>query len=151
MTLGCPQHECLTAVTVENSEDGKSVEALTGKNSEDGDRVEEVSVRGRKRPGCEGDLSLGDSQNSGSQDSEENWCDQVRIASMGRENHRKVNTEQCGLLKKLLPGDEVFADHGFTVQESVGLNCAKLEIPPFTRASRSFHQLKLTRPGSSLG
>ena len=90
MTLGCQQHECLTAVTVENSEDGESVEALTGKNSEDGDRVEEVSVRGRKRPGCEGDLSLGDSQNSGSQDSEENWCDHVRIASMGRENHRQV-------------------------------------------------------------
>ena len=35
--------------------------------------------------------------------------------------------------KKLLPGDEVFADHGFAVQESVGLNCAWLEIPPFTR------------------
>ena len=78
-------------MTVENSEDGESVEALTGKNSEDGDRVEEVSVRGRKRPGCEGDLSLGDSQNSGSQHSEaENWCDHVRIASMGRENHRQV-------------------------------------------------------------
>ena len=27
----------------------------------------------------------------------------------------------------------MLADHDFTVQESVGLNCAKLEIPPFTR------------------
>ena len=45
----------------------------------------------------------------------------------------KFITEQCGLLKKLLPGDEVFADHGFTVQKSVGLNCPKLEIPQFTR------------------
>ena len=59
-------------MTVENSEDGESVEAVTGKKSEDGDRVEEVSVRGRKRPGCEGELSVGDSQNSGTKDSEEN-------------------------------------------------------------------------------
>ena len=27
----------------------------------------------------------------------------------------------------------MLADHGFTVQGSVGLNCAKLEILPFTR------------------
>ena len=64
----------MTAATDENSEDGESVEAVMGKHSEDGDRVEDVGVRGRKRPGCEGELSVGDSQNSGSKDYEENCC-----------------------------------------------------------------------------
>ena len=59
----------------------------------------------------------------------------------------KFITEQCGLLQKLLPGDEVFADHGFTVQESVGLNCAKLEIPPFTRGKPQLSPVEVDKAG----
>lgn len=44
----------------------------------------------------------------------------------------KFLTENCGFLEKLLPGDMVMADCGFTISESVGLKQAKLEIPAFT-------------------
>ena len=37
-------------------------------------------------------------------------------------------TENCGLLKNLLPGNILFADRDFTVQESVGLYFAELKI-----------------------
>ena len=39
----------------------------------------------------------------------------------------------------------MFADHGFTVQESVGLNCAKLEIPPFTRGKQQLSQVEVDK------
>ncbi len=42
-------------------------------------------------------------------------------------------TDNCGILKLLKPGDLVRADKGFTIEESVGLYQAKLEIPAFTR------------------
>ena len=42
-------------------------------------------------------------------------------------------TENCGFLNKLLPGDIVMADRGFTITESVGLQQAKLLIPAFTK------------------
>ena len=41
-------------------------------------------------------------------------------------------TENCDLLKHLLPGDLLLADRRFTVQESVGLYCAELKISEFT-------------------
>jgi len=40
-------------------------------------------------------------------------------------------TENCGLLKKLLPGDMILADRGFTIQDSARLYCAEVHIPPF--------------------
>ena len=49
-------------------------------------------------------------------------------------------TENCGLLKNLLPGDLVLADRGFTGHESVGLNCAQLKIPEFTRGKSQLEQ-----------
>ena len=49
-------------------------------------------------------------------------------------------TENCGLLKHLLPGDLVLGDRGFTVQESVGLCCAELKIPEFTRGKSQLEQ-----------
>ena len=45
----------------------------------------------------------------------------------------KFLTENCGFLDKLLPGDMVMADRGFTINESVGLKQAKLFIQAFTK------------------
>ena len=42
-------------------------------------------------------------------------------------------TESCGFLQNLLPGDLVLADRGFTVQDSVGVYCAEVKVPAFTR------------------
>lgn len=42
-------------------------------------------------------------------------------------------TENSGLLKKLIPGDVILADRGFDIQESVGLYCATIKIPAFTK------------------
>ena len=42
-------------------------------------------------------------------------------------------TENCGFLDKLLPGDIVLADRGFNIRESVGMMCAEVKIPAFTR------------------
>ena len=42
-------------------------------------------------------------------------------------------TENCGILEKLLPGDMILADRGFTIQEAAGLFCAEVKIPPFTK------------------
>ena len=45
----------------------------------------------------------------------------------------KFLTENCGILKNLLPGDLVLADRGFTIQEEVWYYGAKLHIPAFTK------------------
>ena len=45
----------------------------------------------------------------------------------------KFLTDNCGILKKLLPGDLVMADRGFTIQESLMFHRAELAIPAFTR------------------
>lgn len=42
-------------------------------------------------------------------------------------------TENSGLLQKLLPGDLVLADQRFHISDSVGLMCAQVKIPVFTR------------------
>ncbi|XP_051949327.1 uncharacterized protein LOC127620219 isoform X3 [Xyrauchen texanus] len=51
---------------------------------------------------------------------------------------KKQNTENCGFLQKLSPGDLVLADRGFDIKESVALVGATLKIPAFTRGH---HQL----------
>ena len=45
----------------------------------------------------------------------------------------KYLTENCGILKHLIPGDLVLADRGFTIHESVWYHQAQLNIPAFTR------------------
>ena len=49
-------------------------------------------------------------------------------------------TENCCLLKYLLPGDLVPADCGFKVHESVGLYCAELKILEFTCGKSQLEQ-----------
>ena len=44
----------------------------------------------------------------------------------------KYLTENCGIFKKLLPGDVVLADRGFDISESVGMMQASLQMPAFT-------------------
>ena len=48
----------------------------------------------------------------------------------------KVLTENCGILKNLLPGDEILADRGFNIEDSVGYYGASLKMPPFTRGKK---------------
>lgn len=50
----------------------------------------------------------------------------------GRVSDKHI-TDNCGILDKLLPGDLVLADRGFDIQDSVGLMCAKVKIPAFTK------------------
>ena len=50
----------------------------------------------------------------------------------GRTSDKHV-TENCGFLDNLLPGDIVLADRGFDIDEMVGMMCAEVKIPTFTR------------------
>lgn len=45
----------------------------------------------------------------------------------------KFLTENCGIIDKLLHGDLVLADRGFTIQELLMFKHAQLAIPAFTR------------------
>lgn len=50
----------------------------------------------------------------------------------GRDSDKHI-TENCGLLNKLLPGDIVLADRGFDIKDSVGMMCAEVKVPAFTK------------------
>ncbi|XP_038064513.1 uncharacterized protein LOC119734943 [Patiria miniata] len=50
----------------------------------------------------------------------------------GRASDKHI-TENCGILYKLQPGDEVLADRGFNIHDSVGVYGATLKIPAFTK------------------
>ena len=52
-------------------------------------------------------------------------------------------TEHSGLLQNLLPGDVILADRGFTIQESVGMLCAEVKIPPFTKGKKQLSKLEV--------
>ena len=58
----------------------------------------------------------------------------------GRVSDRHL-TENCGILELLLPGDQVLADRGFNIQEAVGLYCAEVKIPPFTRGKKQLDKI----------
>ena len=45
-------------------------------------------------------------------------------------------TENSGLLRNLLPGDLILADRGFTIEQMVGLYCAEVKIPSFTKGNK---------------
>ena len=59
----------------------------------------------------------------------------------------KFITDHCTLLDKLLPGDLVLADRGFDIETSVGLMCAEVKIPAFTkcRCQLSPREVETTR------
>ena len=52
-------------------------------------------------------------------------------------------TDNCGILKKLLPGDIILADQGFNNEESVGLIQARLHISAFTKGKAQLSALEL--------
>jgi len=52
-------------------------------------------------------------------------------------------TEHCDLLEKLLPGDLILADRGFNIQDSAGLYCAEVKLPPFTRGKKQLSKAEI--------
>ena len=59
----------------------------------------------------------------------------------------KFITKHSGLLDLYSPGDLVPADIGFTIEDSVGLYCAKVCIPPFTKGRKQLtrHEVDWSR------
>lgn len=44
--------------------------------------------------------------------------------------------ENCGFLFKLLPGDMILADRGFTIEDAARSYCAEVKMPPFTKGKK---------------
>ena len=42
-----------------------------------------------------------------------------------------------------IPGDQILADRGFNIQESVGLHCAEIKIPAFTRGRKQLSPVEV--------
>lgn len=57
----------------------------------------------------------------------------------------KFLTENCGILEKLISGDTVMADRGFTISESVGLKQGELVIPAFTKGKAQLDPVDVER------
>ncbi|XP_022807417.1 uncharacterized protein LOC111344455 [Stylophora pistillata] len=57
----------------------------------------------------------------------------------------KFIPENCGILTKLVPGDTVIADRGFTISESAGLKNGKLVIPAFTKGKAQLDPVDVER------
>ena len=52
-------------------------------------------------------------------------------------------TENCGLFQKLMPGDMILVDRGFTIQDSAGMYCAEICIPPFTKGKKQLSEIDI--------
>ena len=55
----------------------------------------------------------------------------------------KYITEHCGVLDKLINGDLILVDRGFTINDSVGLCCAEVKTPPFTKGWKQLTQCEI--------
>ena len=53
----------------------------------------------------------------------------------GRVSDKHLTENSC-ILKKLLPGDTILADRGFDIKDSVGLYCATVKLPSFTKGKK---------------
>ena len=45
-------------------------------------------------------------------------------------------TEDCEILDYLIPGDTVLPNRGIDIQDSVGICCARVAIPAFTKGKK---------------
>ena len=54
-----------------------------------------------------------------------------------------LRTLHCGLLENLIPGDLLLADRGFNIQEAVGVYCAEVKVPPFTKGKPQFSRMEV--------
>ena len=52
-------------------------------------------------------------------------------------------TENCGILDYLSAGDQILADRGINIQDSVGLDCVEIKIPPFTRGKKQLSRMEI--------
>ena len=59
----------------------------------------------------------------------------ISCAWGGRTSDKEL-TLNCGVLEKLLPGDLLLADRGFLVKDAVGLHCAEVKTPSFTKGQK---------------
>ena len=57
----------------------------------------------------------------------------------------KFLTENCGILNKLVPGDMVMADRGFTIHESVAFKRSEPVIPAFTKGKKQLDPLDVEK------
>ena len=62
----------------------------------------------------------------------------------------KYLMENCGLLNYLDPGVVVLADRGFTVQDSVGICCAEVKMPLFTKGKKQLTQPEVDKARPTL-
>ncbi len=52
-------------------------------------------------------------------------------------------TKNCNILSNLIPGDTILADRGFGIKESVGLYCATVTMPAFTKGKKQFSGIEV--------
>ena len=69
----------------------------------------------------------------------------ICLRSLGGHTSDKHLTENCGLLDKLLPGDLVMADRGFTIHDGVALKNAQLVIPAFTKGKEQLDPIDVEK------
>ncbi|XP_077398915.1 uncharacterized protein LOC144034205 [Vanacampus margaritifer] len=57
----------------------------------------------------------------------------VPVKDLGGRTSNRFITEQCDILSKLQPEGLVLSDRSFDISDSVGLHCAEINVPGFTR------------------